>query len=61
MVDRRSWLGGNALSIGSLWAYLNAFLATAQGINLPDGAEAAARLPLSDVRAKAKALLKVDR
>lgn len=61
MVDRRSRLRGGALSIAALWASLTALPATAQGINLPDGAEAAARLPPSDVMAKAPPLLGAGR
>ncbi|KQO70762.1 hypothetical protein ASF22_15925 [Methylobacterium sp. Leaf87] len=61
MVDRRSWLRAGALSIVALWTCLPAFPATAQGISLPDGAEAAARLPPGDVMAKAQALLEVGR
>jgi hypothetical protein len=61
MVDRRSWLRGGALSIAALWASLPARPATAQGIKLPDGAEAAARLPPSELMAKAQALLGAGR
>ena len=57
MVDRRFWLRGGALLIAALLAFVPALPATAQGSNLPDGAEAAARLPPSEVMAKAQALL----
>ena len=61
MVDRRSWLRGGALSIAALSTSLPALPATAQGIDLPDGAGAAARLPPNDVMAKAPALLRAAR